>query len=136
MAELSLADKKMYAIKTIEAVAETARRRYITDGAGQAMTYQEKGEEAADYVAAGYPAATGSPPTYAGYPFIQAEVEATGKTSTQAADDIIAQKSVWIAVGATIEKERVGGKKAVNEATTNQGVTTARDNAVSALDAI
>ena len=94
----------------IDEAAERARLRYITGGAGQAMAYQEKGEEAADYIAAGYPADLSS------YPFIEAETIATGKTATQAADDIIDQKSAWITVGSHIEKVRLGGKKDVDDA--------------------
>lgn len=120
----------------IDGAAGEARRRHITSVPGQAETYAEKGEEAADYVAAGYPAPTGSPPEYVGYPFIQAEVEATGKTSTQAADDILAQKSAWITIGAAIEKERIGGKTNVDAASDVASIESIRDAAVAALDAI
>lgn len=132
----SLDDQKTSAHDVIDRAAENARLRHITPGAGQAMAYQEKAEEAADYIAAGYPAATGSPPTYDGYPFITAEVNATGKTSTEAADDIISQRSAWVTVGAQIEQERLGGKKAVTDAVDTAGVESARDTAVAALDAI
>lgn len=92
------------------------------------MVYQEKGDEAADYVANGYPA------DLASYPFIQAEVNATGKTATQAADDILAQKSAWIMLGAATEEARLSGKVAVDAATDEAGVDAARDAAVVALE--
>ena len=67
------------------------------------------------------------------YPFIQAEVNATGKTNEQAADDIVAAKSAWISTAASIEQERLGGKKAVEDASTIAEVSIARDAAVTAI---
>jgi len=114
----------------IDSAAGRARERYATTTPGQAETYIEKGEEAADFVVAGYPA------DLTAYPFIRAEVNATGKTATQAADDILARRSAWIAVGASIEQERIGGKIAVDAATDIAGVEAARDAAIAALDSI
>ncbi len=125
-----LAANQQIANERIDTTAERARLRHVTPGSGQAMAYQEKGEEAADYIAAGYPADLTS------YPFIQAEVNATGKTATEAADDIITQKAAWVTVGASIEEERLAGKKAVTDATTVSGVLSAYETAIAALDAI
>lgn len=119
-----------YAKSLIDMQAEQARLRYVTGGAGQAMAYQEKADEASDYVAAGYPVDLSS------YPFIQAEINATGKTKEAAADDILTQRSAWITVGASIEEERLGGKKAVDDAVDQGGIDTARDAALAALEAI
>lgn len=113
---IPLADVQQGARIEIDGYAEAARMRFLTNGAGQAMTYQEKSEQAADYVAAGYPADTSS------YPFVQAEIEATGKTKEQAADDILTKKSEWIAVGSLIEKHRIGGKVQIDAATTPEEV--------------
>jgi hypothetical protein len=114
----------------IDTKAEEVRLRYLTPGAGQAATYQEKAEEATDYVVAGYPA------DLTNYPFIEAEVLATGKTSTQAADDILAQKSAWITVGAQIERHRLAGKKDVDEALTIVAVEAERDACIANLDTL
>lgn len=114
----------------VDRVAERARLRYVTSGSGQAMTYAEKSDEAADYVAAGYPADLSS------YPFLQAEVNATGKLASTAADDILAQKSAWIIVGAAIEEARLLGKKNIDAASTENDITVARNDAVTALEAI
>jgi len=125
-----LVEYKTKAKEAIDYMAEVVRLKYVTPGSAQAMTYQEKGEEAADYVAASYPADLSS------YPFIQAEINATGKTKEAAADDILAQKAAWIAVGASIEEERLSGKKAVDDATDESAVDTAKDAAITALGAI
>ena len=71
------------------------------------MTYQEKGEEATDFIAAGYPDNVSS------YPFIQAEVDATGNSPAKVADGIINKKATWIVVGSKIEKIRLGGKQTI-----------------------
>lgn len=121
---------KALAKREIDIAAETARAKYITLGSGQAMAYQEKGEEAADYVTAGYPV------DLSNYPWIQAEVDATGKTSTQAADDILSTKSTWVTVGAQIEKERLLGKITVENAIDIDAVNTAKNTAITLLQAI
>ena len=143
---LSGFDVKKLAKEAIDEAAEAARLRYITYGSGQAMAYQEKGDEAADFIAAGYPVGSpsgspigsviGSPVSLPGYPFIEAEVKATGKTPRQAADDIVAQKAAWVAVGATIEQSRLGGKKKVDEALDAADVNNERDDAIAELNAI
>lgn len=129
-ADYDLNTHKDIARDQIDQVAEMVRLKYITGGAGQAMAYQEKGEEAADYVAANYPA------DLSGYPWMQAEVNATGKTASQAADDILAQKAAWISIGAQIEQQRLYGKEEVSNATTVNDVITAKDTAVAALELI
>ena len=121
---------KSTSLADIDGAAERARLRYITSGAGQALTYSEKADEAADYVAAGYPADTSN------YPHIAAEIAATGKTKEQAADDILSTKSAWISVSANIEQHRLGGKKNVADATTSEEIISARDAAITALNAI
>ena len=125
-----LADEKDYAKSMIDDAASEASGRYISNGFGQALRYQGKADDATAYVDAGYPADT-TP-----YPFITAEVNATGKTATQAADDILSTRSAWITIGASIEEERIGGKVNVDAAADNAEVISARDAAISALDLI
>ena len=126
----ALDDLKDQAKVDIDNHAGTIRSKYITVAPGQEMTYMEKSEEAADFVTAGYPADTSN------YPFIQAEMDATGLTKEQAADGILAQKSAWIVVGATIEKTRLSGKAQVDAAVDQDGVNTAVTNTKALLDAI
>lgn len=127
-----LDELKANARNLIDISAEKARHRYITGGDGQAMTYLEKGNEAADYIAAGYPI-MGSPPEY---PFVHADSVAFGIIHQEAADQIVAQKSTWVAVGAQIEQERLNGKNTVTNATDESEINTARDNTITALEAI
>lgn len=106
----TLEEHKANAALIVDDYAGTTRSRFITVAPGQEMTYQEKAEEAADYVTAGYPADTSN------FPFVAAEIAATGKPKEQAADDILAQKSAWIVVGAQIERIRLGGKVQIDAA--------------------
>lgn len=114
----------------IDSTAERARLRHITTGSGQAMVYQEKGDQALDFVAAGYPS------TLTDYPLIDAEVNATGKSPQQAADDILTKRSQWIHVGAQIEEYRLSGKQQVESASTMSEVEDVLDNVVGNLDSL
>ena len=118
------------AFNRIDQSAERARLRHITGGIGQALVYQEKAEQAVDYIAAGYPSDLSS------YPYLQAEANATGKDSTQIANDILTQRSMWIAIGADIEEARLRGKKAVREATDIDSITVARDATITILNEV
>ncbi len=51
----ALDDAKALAKKYIDVLAETSRQRFISPGAGQIATSQEKSEEAIDFAAANYP---------------------------------------------------------------------------------
>ena len=120
----------------LDTIAERARRKHITVGEGQTMVYLDKANEAADYKAAGYPAGSGSPPILVNYPFIQAEVNATGKTNQDAADDILTERSNWISIASSIEEARLSGKKAINEALTIEDAGAAHFTSVTALNVI
>jgi len=121
---------KTQAANFIDNYAGITRHRFITVAAGQEMTYQEKSEQAADFVAASYPVDTSN------YPFIQAEMDATGKTKEQAADDILTQRSAWIAVGAVIEKHRLSGKQQVNAAANATDIKEIVDDTIALLDVV
>lgn len=133
---MTLLETKIHLKANIDNVAEYMRLQYITAGAGQAMAYLDKSDEAADYKAAGYPTGTGSPPTLTNYPFVQAEVNATGKTNQDAADDILTERSNWIAKASAIEEERIKGKKAVDDAGDDTTARDARSTACAALQAL
>lgn len=126
----SLEEAKATGKSEIDSMAGTVRSKYITVAPGQEMTYLEKSDQATDFVAAGYPADTSS------YPFIQAEMDATGQTKEQAADGILAQKSAWITVGSAIEEHRLYGKAQVDVAVNLAEVDTAVANATALLDAV
>ena len=107
-----VSDYKLTQETLIDNLSEAQRTVYITPGAGQSLTYQEKSEEASDYIAAG------SPVDLTPYPFIQGEVNATGKTAAVASNDILAAQSLWITKGSLIEEHRIKAKIDINAATT------------------
>ena len=100
--ETSLVNAQLSGKFDIDKAAETARHRYITQGSGQAMVYQEKAAQATAFILAGYPA------DLTGYLLIEAEANATGKSATDAADDIIVQRNSWLVLGSAIEERRLG----------------------------
>lgn len=121
---------KTVAKKIIDDHAEYKRLQYITDGAGQALVYLEKGKQAEDYVGAGYPV------DLTNYPFIDAEINATGKTKEDAADDILTQRAAWISLGASIEEIRLTSKKNIDAAINQAEIDSSTTTGLSALDAI
>lgn len=108
---------KTAALAAIDAAAGAARARYITIAPGQEATYLIKADQATAFKAAAY---TGTVPG-----LVQAEIDATGATAQQAADDILAQEAAWAVLAALIESARRRGKVAV----------AACANDVSAIDA-
>jgi len=87
----------------IDKQAEAARLKYITGGAGQAMTYTQKLEEAVAFLAV-------ASPIGADYPIIQAEALATGAAMMAIATNIKATSDAWRPIAASIEAIRMGGK--------------------------
>lgn len=95
----------------IDAQAEIERLRYITPGAGQAMTYAQKAEEARLCLAANNPDA-------ADYPLLAAEIDITANTLVGVAQIVAAANAQWLQIGAAIEAARLATKKAISEAET------------------
>lgn len=106
----NLADLKARLKASIDDAAEAERRKYITPGAGQAMTYMQKADEASRYLAAGNPDASG-------YPLLSAEVGITAPTLQEVAQVVHAAYSQWQVIGAAIEAARLFVKAAIDEAT-------------------
>ncbi|MDF2981413.1 MAG: hypothetical protein K0Q69_1185 [Devosia sp.] len=95
----------------IDTEAEATRRKYITPGAGQALTYQQKAAEAARL--------QGDPvPDAAGYPLLAAEIGITAPTLAEVGQVVRAAHEAWMVLGAQIEAARLGAKKAIDLATT------------------
>lgn len=105
-ADMPLADLKTVLRKQIDAAAEATRQLYITPGAGQAMTYLIKAQEAAAYLA--------NQP--GDYPILSAEVGITGADLSEVAAIVAAAHAQWTIIGASIEATRLGGKAAVTAA--------------------
>ena len=117
-------------IETLNKLCEIQRLKYITPGSGQALTYQEKSEEATDFLAAG------SPADLTPYPFIQAEINATHKDSDVAAKDILTAQSLWITKGALIEQYRLTAKIDINSSLSISEVDVALNSATVNLNGV
>jgi len=107
-----------------------ARQKYITTLTGQDDVYREKISEAIAHASANYPA------DLTNYPFINAEVQATGSTPQQASDSIIAARTIWTTKMAAIEQIRRKFKIDIDNATTIEEVETIKTNAITALQAV
>lgn len=95
----------------VDMEAEASRLKYITGGAGQALTYQNKAEEAAAIL-------SGGDPDPADYPLLAAEVGITAPTLTEVAQIVNLAQQQWKMVGAQIEALRLGAKVAIAAAET------------------
>ncbi|MGG7535360.1 hypothetical protein [Rhizobium sp. 12,4] len=93
----------------IDATAETERLKYITPGAGQALTYAQKADQAQAYLAA-------VAPVDADYPLLVAEIGITGASAAEVANVIKANFAAWQMIGAAIEATRLGTKQAIDAA--------------------
>lgn len=96
----------------IDAAAEATRARFITPGAGQAMTYLRKEAEAAAYLS----------DAAAPVPFLTAEADATGVAVADLAATVAARAAAWAAIGPRIEAARLAAKQAVSAAANAQAM--------------
>ena len=103
----NLDEHKQWAKRDVDDVAATVRSKFITVVPGQEALYAEKVEEATDYIADG---AT----DLSTFPLLRAEVNATGKSTDQVVDGILARKSQWISVNAQIEEIRLRAKMVID----------------------
>ncbi|MBB3591735.1 hypothetical protein FHX08_002079 [Rhizobium sp. BK529] len=93
----------------LDYAAEAERLKYITPGAGQAMTYQAKAAEAKAYLDAGNPDASD-------FPLLSAEVGITADSIEGVAQIVAGAYAQWQVIGAAIEAARLGGKAAIDAA--------------------
>lgn len=98
----------------IDDEAESARLRYITGGAGQAMTYQQKAAEAAACLSE-------VDPQSVDYPLLAAEIGITAETLLGVAQVVFEAHQGWRQVGGIIEALRLSAKQAVDSAETEEG---------------
>ncbi|ANL20373.1 hypothetical protein AMJ96_CH00605 [Rhizobium sp. N113] len=108
---------------TIDAAAETERLRYITTGAGQALTYAQKSDEAKAWLAA-------VDPVDSDFPLLSAEVGITAQSIGEVAAIVYAAYVQWQQIGSLIEAIRLGTKKAISEATTEEAARLAAADVV------
>lgn len=95
----------------IDAAAEAERLKYITTGAGQAMTYSQKAAEAVMLE-------DDPDPQPSAYPMLSAEVGITAPTLAEVGAVVRQAHGQWILIGAAIEAARLAAKKAVTDAAT------------------
>ena len=101
-----LSDIKAALKAQVDAAAERERARYITPGAGQAMTYQAKADEARRL--AGDPS-----PDAADYPLLSAEVGITAPDLASVGAVVATAYHAWQVIGAAIDGTRLGAKQAI-----------------------
>ncbi|EPE99546.1 hypothetical protein [Rhizobium grahamii] len=97
---------------SIDAAAETERLKYITGGTGQAMTYQQKSDEARRYITA--IGSSETPINPADYPLLSAEVGITAPTLGEVVAVVNAAFLQWQMIGGAIEAIRLGTKAAID----------------------
>jgi len=119
----------------VDLSAGEARKRYITDIAGQSATYLRKEKHAEKFRDAGYPEADIALPQYR---YIKAEVDARegAMTPTQAADYILGKADMWDQLNEIIESERIKAKIKIDAAASVQDAISERDSAIALLDSI
>lgn len=97
-----LAEAQTHYLRQVDSTAEQVRLRYITPGAGQAMTYEQKYREAV--------AGDG--------PLLQAEANALGLTVSEVAQSVLDAHAAWQIAGARIEGLRLKAKADIRKAAT------------------
>ena len=95
----------------IDADAENERLKYITNGVGQTMTYQQKIEEAKQVKA-------GSDPQISDYPILSQEIGITAPTLIEVADTVLAAFQQFQVIGGMIEGVRLAAKRDIDGAQT------------------
>lgn len=93
----------------IDAEAERQRLRWITPGAGQAMTYQAKAEEARRLV-------VDHDPQPGSYSLLAAEVGITAPSLAGVGAVVLAAYQQWLSIGGAIEAVRLAAKAAIENA--------------------
>jgi hypothetical protein len=94
-------NRRNIAQSTIDTLAEDFRTSYITSGSCQTMVYDEKYNEAIDYVTKKYPSDLND------FPYIATESEITGKTGKVVADTILARRSECMSNNVKVETCRL-----------------------------
>jgi hypothetical protein len=124
-----LARHRATAIDEVGAITDRVRRLFITSIAGQEMIYLAKEREAQEYLSA-----SPAPGDLSGFPFLAAEVLASGLPVFQVAEIILFKADQWRAVGAQIEALRSGVGIAIGGASSAGEITVVLDDFRQAMD--
>lgn len=125
-----LSDYKTVAKREIVIASENKKLEFITSGAGKAMAYADKYEEAVDHKAAAYPT------DLAPYPYINQESILTGDSGQVVTDRIIAAKTLCVDKFSQIEGHAFSGKANIDAAIDEAGVDSAKDTTISNINAV
>lgn len=125
-------ERSLDAVKTeymgrVDADAEGIRQKYVTPGAGMAMTYQEKHAQARAVDALGQTAANALAEAEREdqFPTLSASVGIEGATLWDCAQLVIQKYEQFADLSRIIERTRLQGKKAISDASDVQGVKSA-----------
>ena len=113
--ETTLETIKSRAINAVDIFAEQERLKYISPGAGQAMVYQRKVEEADKLV-------NDANPDPLNYPLLASSIGIEGSTLQEIGELVLATRDQWLQIAALIENIRLSTKRDINEATSQQEI--------------
>jgi hypothetical protein len=116
-AAAALAEARALATIHVDATAETARLGWLTPGAGQALVYNQKREEAQAFLAL-YPTPPAPEPDGSDWPLLSHEVGPTLPSLFAVATAVLAIADVWTDAAGQIEDLRLSAKRAIAEAST------------------
>ena len=111
---------RSHALRKIDEAAEMARLSHMTNGSGQAMTYQRKAEEAKSF-------ANDAAPVPENYPFLANEIGITAPTLAQVAHIVAENHEQWLVAGLVIERLRLQAKAAIRLAVSAEEIRLASD---------
>jgi hypothetical protein len=117
-------------IDLVNTKAGETRTKYVTNIPFQEAAYQAKEADVRRYKDNGYPS------DLTLYPFVAAEVDATGLSATQAANDVIIQADQWLRLNAEIERLRRKASVLIEAETDWQQVAGIANNYIQQLEAI
>jgi hypothetical protein len=122
-APLALERARTGALAAVDAAAEAARLRYITPGAGQALSYLRKEEEARRFVALSQNDQAAA--TVGQFPMLAAALGADGDTIAAVAGVVLNRAAAWGLIGAEIERRRLAAKRAIGAAADEAAIAAA-----------
>jgi hypothetical protein len=127
--ELTLDQAKARAVDRIEAKAEQKRLEYITPGAGMALTYIEKRDQAEQVIRMGEEEANrmSDLEIREAYPTLAATIGVDAPTLWEVANLVMLKAHAWANKSFEIEILRANAKKKIDEAGTVEGVNGAFD---------
>lgn len=115
-------------IHQLNIAVESKRATFTTSGAVQAMVYQEKVEQATDFLVNG--------DSLEKYPLLSVEVKATGKSAKIIANNILDQRGDWLKKISATEGIRLIAIGKMKRAKTYDGIVRAYKSAQAELNAL